>query len=342
MQSDSSNITEEDGLTSQLSPPIPNDADGFALSFELEQQHDIRRFFDEHGYVVVRNVLSECETTATRDDFFSQFNPDEEASVTDFLSCFMNKFSRMGIMGIGNEVSSLSQLANRQNERVYGAFTAVYGDDQLIVDHDRMGAMRPTRATIDAPINEEYQTINNWLHLDCNPASGEICIGSLEKPDTPHNFNTEAPVLVQGLLSLSDAKEEDGGFLCVPGSHNISKQWAIRNGWTNCRFPGQLRPDASDPLQQHVKNIPLRAGSLVIWNQFTFHANHPNQSHRWRINQYVRMYPVRTTRYGPIAPNVTDYPEGFCMTSLGRKLFGIDKWEQSIDENGGRGQHGDE
>ena len=34
-------------------------------------------------------------------------------------------------------------FSNRQNERVYDAFRVVLGDE-LIVDHDRLGVMRPS------------------------------------------------------------------------------------------------------------------------------------------------------------------------------------------------------
>mmetsp|Transcript_36415 Transcript_36415/g.76446 ORF Transcript_36415/g.76446 Transcript_36415/m.76446 type:complete len:152 (+) Transcript_36415:1-456(+) len=145
-----------------------------------------------------------------------------------------------------------------------------------------------------------------------------------------HNFDKEAPFLVQGLLALSDTREEDGGFLCVPGSHRIAKEWAIRNGWDRCNFPGQLRPKPDDSLQQHAQCIPVRAGSLVIWNQFTFHANYPNRSGRWRLNQYVRMYPSEKTRFFSIAPHPEDYPRDFIentITPLGRRLFGMDLWD---------------
>ena len=326
-----------DDLIAQLPSPVPNDEDGFAHSFQVEQSEDIRNFFDTYGYVVVRDVLTEEEITSSRDEFFNQFSCNDDQSVTNFLNSFYNRFSRMGIIGIGNDLSSYTQLSNRQSESIYRAFVAVYGTERLIVDHDRWGAMRPTRAAMDSPVKKEWQTINNWLHLDCHPISGKISVGSFNTPPgSIHDFDSEAPFLVQGVLALSNAREQDGGFLCVPGSHRISKEWAFRNGWADRPFPGQIRPESDDPLQYCTHKIPVRAGSIIIWNQFTFHANHPNCSDQWRFNQYIRMYPVDGTRFQPFAPDVTLYPDGFLdrMTPLGKLLFGIEPWpDLTIDQS---------
>jgi len=324
-------LSSED-LVGQLPDPFPHRDDGFAHSFDVEQREQIRDFFGKYGYVVVRDVLSPKQVQDSRDELFAKFDSNNEDSVTAFLKCPDNQLSGLGILGVGNDTRSLTQLCNRQNERVYRAFAAVYGDSRLIVDHDRLGAMRPTLQS-DGNIKSEWQTVNNWLHIDCNPATGEISIGSMAPPSdgNPHDFDKESPFLVQAVLALSDTREDDGGFVCVPGSHRITKEWAVRNGWHRRPFLGQLRPELEDPLQQRQHCIPLCAGSLVIWNAFTLHANRPNRSDRWRVNQYLRMYPVTQTRFRPLAPNINDYPKDFIenlITPLGRRLFGIDSWEE--------------
>lgn len=265
-----------------------------------------------------------------RDEFFSSFDKNDDKSISEYLNRQDNRFARMGIIGINNNLQSLTQLSNRQNENVYKAFSTIYGGEKkLIVDHDRLGAMRPTMQR-DRSIKKEWQTVSNWLHLDCNPLSGEISIGSLIPPQdrTHHDFDNEAPFLVQGLLALSDAKEQDGGFVCVPGSHRIAKEWTNLNSLGDKR--PQLRPSLDDPLQKRIQCIPVRAGSLVVWNAFTMHANNPNRSKQWRLNQYIRMYPAKGTRFLPFATDPSDYPRYFIeklVTPLGRKLFGIDSWD---------------
>lgn len=168
--------------------------------------------------------------------------------------------------------------------------------------------------------------------------TGEISVGSVDTDalrHAPHSFEAEAPVLVQGFLALSDARVEDGGFLCVPGSHAIAQDWTVLHDWHQRPFPGQLQPEMDDPLLQCTHTIPVRAGSLVIWNAFTFNANHPNRSDQWRIVQYIRMYPLPTTRFKPFAPHIDLYPDEFVaniLTPLGKRLFGIIPWEATNDE----------
>ena len=132
-------------LVSQLPSPPGHDDDGFAMSFEVDRKDEIRCFFEEYGYVVVRDVLSQHEVQASCDELFAKFDRDDEASVNEFLGRYENQLARLGIIGIRNDLTSPTQLANRQNERVYRAFAAVYDDERLFVDHDRLGAMRPTR-----------------------------------------------------------------------------------------------------------------------------------------------------------------------------------------------------
>jgi Phytanoyl-CoA dioxygenase (PhyH) len=325
---------------------------GYSRSFELtvNEATEIRDFFHEYGYVVIRNVLSIEAVEASKNEFFGQFDHTNDDAITEFLNRRTeNPFSRMGIIGNRSDLRSMTQLSNRQNEQVYRAFAIVYDDPKLIVDHDRIGAMRPTLRSDghgggggSYEVKSEWQTVDKWLHLDCNPATGEISIGSMDTSELllngpkPHDFDKEAPFLVQGFLALFDAREKDGGFLCVPGSHKVTKEWSIRNGWQHQPFPGQLRPHPNDRLQQHVQHITVRAGSLVIWNAFTLHANHPNRLDRWRLVQYIRMYSATTTRFKPLATDIEDYPEEFMrtmITPLGRRLFGIDRWDEENEDS---------
>merc|ERR1712232_469245 len=102
----------------------------------------------------------------------------------------------------------------------------------LIVNHDRLGIMRPTVSVPYATGPKDcpkWRTRANWLHLDCNPHSagdgnGYADIEGVIDSGSATDF-TQA-LLVQGLLSLTDARVEDGGFHCVPGGHRIALEWS--------------------------------------------------------------------------------------------------------------------
>ena len=55
------------------------------------------------------------------------------------------KFGHLGIIGTYPNIDSKEQFNNRQNPKVHKAFASVLGTDELIVDIDRLGIMRPTK-----------------------------------------------------------------------------------------------------------------------------------------------------------------------------------------------------
>ncbi len=44
---------------------------------------------------------------------------------------------------------------------------------------------------------------------------------------------------------------------------------------------------ANDPMKDAGQEVPVRAGSLVIWNSALPHCNYPNRSNRFRMVQCV-------------------------------------------------------
>jgi hypothetical protein len=42
-----------------VAPQVPRDDDNFCKSFQLDQEKEIKAFFEEFGFVVIDNILSE-------------------------------------------------------------------------------------------------------------------------------------------------------------------------------------------------------------------------------------------------------------------------------------------
>jgi ectoine hydroxylase-related dioxygenase (phytanoyl-CoA dioxygenase family) len=80
------------------------------------------------------------------------------------------------------------------------------------------------------------------------------------------------------------------------------------------------------PIREYIQRIPLRRGSMVIWNSLTFHANYPNDSDRFRMVQYMRMLPVDYPYVSLMDMYRNALPAGFECSELGRKLFGFEPW----------------
>lgn len=206
------------------------DTKEFYQSFTMDDSDNYMDFFNTNGFVVIRDVVSEDDCDQTLDEFWSKnsglVDKSDPATWNDFWSS--QEFAKFSIIGSGASMTH-SQLSNRQNPFVYDVFRRIHQTDKLWVDHDRIGVMRPTihikfgDEYLDMP---EWKTIDRWLHIDCNPFTGRTDVAGFDHfNDVEVNF--EKKLFVQGLIALTDAKIDDGGFHCVPKSHldpNIYKQ----------------------------------------------------------------------------------------------------------------------
>eukprot|EP00928_Gymnodinium_smaydae_P039643 TRINITY_DN27037_c0_g1_i1.p1 TRINITY_DN27037_c0_g1~~TRINITY_DN27037_c0_g1_i1.p1 ORF type:complete len:409 (-),score=47.01 TRINITY_DN27037_c0_g1_i1:536-1735(-) len=318
--------------------PVPLDEDGFCASFLASEEKNIKAFFDHFGFVVVREVLTREQCDGTVAEFWDrhralgaeQYRPDTWDQL--WSAPCAKRFSFAGIIGLWSDMESLQQLENRQCSGVYDAFRSILGESSLIVDYDRLGVMRPTVAVpfesgpVDRP---EWRTKSNWLHLDCNPHSagegkGYASIGSFRHTGDHVDFTKS--LLTQGLLSLTDAREADGGFHCVPCGHRLALDWARSH--ESCGTRDNIQVPDDDILQSMVHPVPLRKGSLLVWNSLLFHGNRPNNSSRFRVVQYLRMFPADMP-YQPLLGESDRHllPETFVVSPLGEKLFGFAKWD---------------
>jgi hypothetical protein len=310
------------------------DKDGYVITFDVSQKELINKFFEKNGFVVIGNVLNDDEINETIDEFFSLVSDNgKECSDEDLEKFYADQpFGKLGIIGSGPDLQSIAQLNNRQNPRVYEAFCTVLKNKNLIVEHDRLGAMRPTLRGTEEKV--DWRTRDKWIHLDCNPMLGTASIGGYGiDTDRFNPIDFKETLVVQGLITLTDAREEDGGFHCIPGGHRIAREWSDRMMRENKSM--QVEPD--DPIRHGVLKIPIRKGCLLVWNTLLFHGNHPNYSTNWRMVQYIRMIPYGVTPYIPLFPEMKHYPIGFQMSSLGRKLFGLDSYASDNEQKNKQG-----
>ena len=83
----------------------------------------------------------------------------------------------------------------------------------------------------------------------------------------------------QGAIALVDNLEADGGTVVVPKFAAHFNEWRKHLGsWASNRV-GQRRrglayqfSDPRDPIHGLVRRVPIRKGSLVVWNQTTVHG----------------------------------------------------------------------
>lgn len=335
---------------------VPRDSSDprFIQSFSLDEPREALAFFSHLGFVVFRDCLTQAECLASVRSLFAQcgfesHNPDSWAH---WPAEGMEKYA----MPTRAPTFEVPFVMNRQNPRVHRAFSIILGRDDLLSNHDRCCLFRPTR---QVPLSGGIRDMPAWktahnLHLDMNPwkyaDTRNRCQAALDALEyaRPRDFIfennqvtfREDEVPLQGVINLLDNAEEDGGFIVVPGFRNHFREWlqeattpaAAGEGGAKGyseeenghRFP------AHDPLQQQAIRVPMRQGSVVIWDQRTPHGSSSNRSGNFRAAQFIRMFPAEISperaarRARALARELRE--AGMPMelvTDHGRRVFGL-------------------
>ena len=275
-----------------------------------------RRFFDEQGYVVVREVVPKENCDLVIDAMWAFLGLDRNN-----LDASYREPLKPG--GMIEMYQHPAMWDNRQNPKLYEAFTEILGTPHLAVSIDRVGMKLPRH-----PDHPDYDH-KGFTHWDVDTAKLPTRLG------------------VQAVLCLSDTDTDMGGFQCIPGFHKNLAQWiAEQPADRNPRMP-----DLSQlPEGMRVTPIPARTGDLIIWNNILAHGNGHNTSDRPRYSQYITMFPAehlsdesreirafcwqhRLPPGGSVFPgDPRKQEERFGataeLTPLGRKLLGLDRWEK--------------
>lgn len=215
----------------------------------------------------------------------------------------------------------------------------LFGTGKLWVSIDRISMMRPTKnvhkffpngENMEPMDKPEWKTITNWLHWDMNPWTGKTSTYGFEIRDATKNRGYDL-LKVQGILALVDCSQEAGGFHAVPGFQHHIRGWANQNKAkfhrNNTDTTFQVPED--DPIRQDTQTMPIRKGSILIWNSALPHGTYPNDSEQFRCIQYLKMAPTTDLAIRPWIPAelLPGAETGFHLSELGKKLYGLATWE---------------
>jgi ectoine hydroxylase-related dioxygenase (phytanoyl-CoA dioxygenase family) len=274
-------------------------------------------FWIRNGYVVVKQVVSKDQITATT-NFLWEFDEKDPKNPKTWYSAPRAELQMKELNGTGmiEAYNHQSLWNNRQTQKVYDAFVDIWGEEKLWVTIDRANLNVPLRS------KDKYQ---GFIHWDYDP-------------DTK-------PQNVQGVLALSDQVDERvGGFQCIPWLFRNYDIWKQSQPSDRNRF----KPDLSGLEDQLIK-VPLEAGDLLIFNSSEPHGIRPNRSKdKVRIAQYISMMPAQEENESLKQWRIHSWrnrvsPEGYAfpgdprnweqtkykkakLTVLGKKLLGLKKW----------------
>jgi len=199
-------------------------------------------------------------------------------------------------------------------------------------------------------------TTKGFVHWDLNP------------------WDSNKPFGIQGVLCLADTAPNQGGFHCIPGMHKYLSEWlkkfpakqADLDKWNTRGIPIRVPEKALKTKKLHI--VDAKAGDLIVWRRELAHGNGFNQSELPRLAQYITFFPARSTSdqrqltpqenlepdgqnerirlwKNNLAPTKfghfkDPWPQPANLTDLGKKLLGLDPWEDDYDqdENGEKEQ----
>jgi hypothetical protein len=148
-------------------------------------------FFDEHGYVVLRDAVCAAQCRAAEDAIWEFLGMDRDDPATWYRGPHGHSI-RVPL------VRHPALWANRRSPRIRRAFAQLWQRDDLWVTVDDAGFNPPETRTWRFP--------GPHLHWDAN-------------------LTVPMPFELSGILYLTDTAANQGAFTCVPGFHRTIERW---------------------------------------------------------------------------------------------------------------------
>ena len=195
---------------------------------------NIKKDFEENGYVVIPDILTPKEITECRNEFFKWLNSipnlNEIHKIIDFNGIF--KYYQVGHQRFA--------WLLRTNPKIINIFKKLWDTDELVCSFDGCCYYSP-----DYMGNPHY-----WTHTDqISTQKGLHCI--------------------QSFLSLTDNKERT--LIVYQGSHKLHEEYFKNcNDMTSFNIIDEAY---IHQIENKKKYLNVKAGSLVLWDSRTFHQN---------------------------------------------------------------------
>lgn len=320
-----------------LFPRYPIDSDGFARPLPAHAPEAVRASLDTYGMAIV-TVFSAAECAASVTAMFEEINslrpagrpaihPDrpETWHARNWPSRSKFLLRRPALHPVA--------FANRTHPAIYELFSTLWGEERLAVTVDNWGIARGTRG-MSFPQDDGTVSIEDrprWHqeikpHWDYNPWLFVDEVTGGREPGW------------QGLIALVDQTIEGGCHRTLPGGAPFLARWCAERVCPDSlgRKRASHRPAADDPIRDWMQDIPLRAGTMVLWSWGQLHASVPSRGPGLRLHQYVRMFPAESVdpfythhdRYAAsrILPEHPGALRGLSLTSTAKRLLGVSGW----------------
>ncbi|ABW25429.1 phytanoyl-CoA dioxygenase family protein [Acaryochloris marina] len=215
--------------------------------FTLSQRKEIKEYFDEFGYVVIKNVLSHNII----DSFIEELDSIKRNLLFVYFSqsthvCMRPKLNQYGF--IQESMKDASRLA------FFSRFSLKI--QECIYDNCISQAL--------TNLTDEKEHIS-WQNMFFDQSTGTI-----EHQDSWY-LDTDPPGNLIGVwYALENIYEDSGPFFVIPGSHKYGlidrKKYSQHNDYLNAVT------DVSNKLQAQKKIMSLQKGDILLWHSYLIHG----------------------------------------------------------------------
>jgi len=274
--------------------------------FSLNDPETYLSFLEEHGFVVIADVLSSDEVEEAKGLFWDWMEGLGSGIDRNDINTWINKKwpakARFGTgvihtCGIGQ---SDLQWYTRTRPAVRQVFENIWETKELLTSYDGCAAWRPWHANEAA---SEWKTTPSWLHVDQNPATnvGKECF--------------------QGQVTLTSSTPMTGGFTCIPGSHKVFPEF--HEPFKKCNqklWRLNFKGIKKHPVQKMERiHVCCEAGDMIIWDSRTMHAStHAFEQPDTSPNDLLRL-----TSFVCMTPRLDSLSNAF----LGKRAAAIENYD---------------
>lgn len=245
-----------------------------------------KAFFEEEGYLVVENLLSEDELAACREEIERLHRLSAELeSAGDPAS---SRFQREPYAEGANRPDGLPVLRKIENTREFSPFFR-----DLSVHPNLL-------RVLGGLLGPDLLLFRSTLML--KPAFH----GSAHAPHQDSAYwPIDPPALVTVSVALNDATTENGCFNVIPHSH----KWGLKDWGLIAQAQDAEMAYENGPKEARPVDMPLKAGSALFFHSLMVHGSGPNKSPHPRNTALYAYFPPHV-RYVPKdgSPGVKTYP----------------------------------
>jgi ectoine hydroxylase-related dioxygenase (phytanoyl-CoA dioxygenase family) len=276
-----------------------NDPEALPRILDDEQ---VQQFWRD-GYLLIPGVLDDAETAHYRQAILDLLPRD--LTVPEHWGASCNRIKPMRSSG-DQTMDTPELIPLMANAKLYAAMAQLLESPSLRAFDGSLGITMRCGGHREAVRSQD-------LHIDASvPDSAANFLGTLEE------------VQLGGCYYLTDVEPDGGGIHVVPGGHRMVLEEAAAH-------PNGRSLHANWRRIEHMKSIEVtgRAGDFALLHHLMPHGASYNRRPTARVAQFMR-YVREGHPHGadhPKPPERYDAAQLAAMTSLARKLFGLDPWE---------------